>query len=55
MKIKIIKEVWMFEDDFKVGEVYDAVDFKDGVYMVVPEDKCGTCAVYESECEVVEE
>jgi len=48
MKIKIIKEVWMFEDDFEIGNVYKAEKDEDGDYWI------NDCLVLKTECEVVE-
>lgn len=52
MKIKIIKPVWMMEEEFEVGKVYEAtqdVKYSEHGYLVD-----GMLVFYE-ECEVVEE
>ena len=55
MKVKIVKEVLLFEKYFIVGKVYEArFDKQDNVYYVIPEDGCGECVVYPIELEVLD-
>lgn len=47
MKIRIIKKVWVFEDDFEIGKIYEATKTEFGDYIV-----CGRL-VFDYECEEV--
>lgn len=47
MKIRIIKEVLLFEDDFTIGDIVEATKTDKGYYLV------DDCLVYKSECEEV--